>query len=64
MKNPYISLLRTSWGYARSEKRKLVTVYLMFVGANIIFSMHPLLLGWFISKVQNDTQHILRFALM
>ena len=62
MKNPYISLLRTSWGYASSEKRKLVTVYLMFVGANIIFSMHPLLLGWFISKVQNDTQHILRFA--
>jgi ABC-type multidrug transport system fused ATPase/permease subunit len=62
MKNPYISLLRTSWHYARSEKKKLVLVYLMFIGANIIFSMNPLLLGWFVNKVQNDTDRILHFA--
>lgn len=62
MKNPYLSLLSTSWRYARSERKKLVVVYLMFIGANIIFSMHPLLLGWFVNKVQNDTSRILHFA--
>jgi ABC-type multidrug transport system fused ATPase/permease subunit len=62
MKNPYISLLRASWHYARSEKKKLVLTYLMFIGANIIFSMNPLLLGWFVNKVQNDTSRILYFA--
>lgn len=62
MKNPYLSLLSISWKYARSERRKLVLVYIMFVGANVIFSMNPLLLGWFVSKVQSDTSAILKNA--
>jgi ATP-binding cassette, subfamily B, bacterial len=62
MRNPYISLLRSSWKYARSERRKLVLVYLMFVGANIVFSMQPLLLGWFVNKAQTDTTRVLYFA--
>jgi ATP-binding cassette, subfamily B, bacterial len=62
MKNPYISLLGSSWKYARSERKKLVLVYLMFVGANIIFSMQPLLLGWFVNKAQTDTSRVLHFA--
>lgn len=62
MKNPYISLLRSAWKYARSERKKLVLVYLMFVGANIIFSMQPLLLGWFVNKAQTDTSRVLYFA--
>jgi len=62
MKNPYISLLRTSWKYARSERKKLVLVYLMFGGANIIFSLNPLMLGWFVNKVQSDTSRILYYA--
>ena len=62
MKNPYISLLRSAWKYARSEKKKLILVYLMFVGANIIFSIHPLLLGWFVNKAQSDTTRVLHFA--
>ena len=62
MKNPYISLLSSAWKYARSEKKKLVLVYVMFVGANIIFSMQPLLLGWFVNKAQTDTTQVLHFA--
>jgi ABC-type multidrug transport system fused ATPase/permease subunit len=62
MKNPYISLLSTSWKYARSERKKLVLAYLMFVGANIVFSINPLMLGWFVNKVQSDTSRILYYA--
>ena len=62
MKNPYISLLRSAWKYARSERKKLILVYLMFVGANVIFSMQPLLLGWFVNKAQTDTSRVLHFA--
>lgn len=64
MPNPYISLLRTSWKYARSDRKKLVLVYLMFVGANIISSLNPLLLGWFVNKIQSDTSRILYFAFL
>lgn len=64
MKNPYISLLRTSWKYAGRERKKLALIYVMFIGANVIFSLNPLLLGWFIGKAQNDTSKILQFALM
>jgi len=62
MKNPYISLLRSAWKYARSERKQLILVYLMFVGANVIFSMQPLLLGWFVNKAQTDTSRVLHFA--
>lgn len=62
MKNPYISLLRCAWKYAGSERTKLVWVYAMFVGANVIFSMQPLLLGWFVNKAQTDTSRVLYFA--
>jgi ATP-binding cassette, subfamily B, bacterial len=62
MKNPYISLLRSAWKYAHSERKKLILVYLMFVGANVIFSMQPLLLGWFVNKAQTDSSRVLHFA--
>lgn len=42
----------------------MLLVYLMFIGANILFSLNPLVLGWFVSKAQNDTTHILQFAFM
>ena len=64
MKNPYVSLLKTSWKYARSERKKLVLVYVMFVLANIIFSMQPLLLGWFVNKLQSDTSDIFKYSFM
>lgn len=64
MKNPYLSLLRTAWTYARFERKKLVLIYLMFIGANVLFSLQPLLLGWFVGKAQNDTSRVLQFAAM
>jgi ATP-binding cassette subfamily B protein len=60
MKNPYISLLQTSWKYAQRERRKFVLVYFLFICANIIFSLNPLLFGWFIGKVESDSAHMLK----
>jgi ATP-binding cassette subfamily B protein len=62
MANPYVSLLQMSWRYARRERRKMVLVYIMFVCANVIFSLNPILYGWFIDKIQRDTGRVLHFT--
>jgi ABC-type multidrug transport system fused ATPase/permease subunit len=64
MANPYISLLKTSWRYARHERKKYLLVYAMFVCSSIAFAMYPVLFGWFIGKAQQDTQRVLYFALL
>ncbi|MBS1562773.1 MAG: ABC transporter ATP-binding protein [Bacteroidetes bacterium] len=64
MSNPYISLLRTAWKYAGKERKKFVLIYGMFICANVIFSMNPLLLGWFINKAQQDSARIPHYVLM
>ena len=52
MTNPYISLMKTAWRYARQEKRQYVLVYSLFVLAGCTFAMYPLLFGWFINALQ------------
>jgi len=64
MANPYISLLRTAWRYARRERKKYVLVYAMFIAANLVYSVNPILFGWFIGKVQQDSGHVLHYALI
>lgn len=64
MKNPYLSLLKTAWTYARTERKKYLLVYALFIGANLIFSLNPLLFGWFVGKVQNDTQQVFHYTLL
>jgi len=63
MRNPYLSLLKTCWKYAGTQRRKFVAIYAMFICANIIFSMNPLLLGWFISKAQSNPSRIPQYTL-
>ncbi|MDI9870471.1 ABC transporter ATP-binding protein [Flectobacillus roseus] len=50
--NPYISLLKIAWQYARQEKKRFLLVYALFIVANIIFSLNPIWYGWFIDKIQ------------
>jgi ATP-binding cassette subfamily B protein len=64
MTNPYISLLRTAWRYARQEKKKYVLVYTMFIASNVVFSLNPLLFGWFLDRLQHDSHHVLHNALL
>ena len=64
MPNPYISLLKTAWKYARHERKKYLLVYVLFFLANVTFSLNPVLFGWFIGKIQQDSAHLPRYALM
>lgn len=36
----------------------------MFVAANIIAAMNPILFGWFVGNLQKDTQHVLNYTLL
>jgi len=59
MRNPYISLLITAWRYARQQKKRYLLVYGMFVVANIVLALHPLLYGWFVESIQKDSAAVL-----
>lgn len=52
MRNPYLSLLRTAWKYARHKKRRFILIYSMFLVANIVVATNPLFYGWFINRLQ------------
>jgi ATP-binding cassette, subfamily B, bacterial len=60
MPNPYLSLLKTAWRYARTERKKFVLVYSLFVCANVVSAIEPILYGWFINQVQSDNNNILK----
>lgn len=64
MKNPYLSLLRTAWTFAGTRRKTYVLVYLMFIGANLVAALNPLVFGWFVARVQTDTQQVLRYTLL
>ena len=64
MANPYISLLRTTWRYARGERKKYLLVYSMFAFENVIVAINPLLLGWFVGLIQRDTSQVLKYAMI
>lgn len=52
MRNPYFSLLRQAWNYARNERKRYLVIYGMFVMANIIIAINPLFYGWFVNSLQ------------
>lgn len=62
MQNPYLSLLRTAWQYARQEKRQYVLVYILFILANVVGAMHPLLFGWFVDSIQQKNAAVPQIA--
>jgi ATP-binding cassette, subfamily B, bacterial len=60
MRNPYTSLLKTSWKYARQQKPLFVLIYFMFVISNIIIAVNPLFYGWFVNELQLNGSDVLR----
>jgi len=60
--NPYISLMRTAWQYARQEKKQYVGVYSLFILSGGIFALYPLLYGWFINAMQKSENGLLHYA--
>ncbi len=59
MKNPYFSLLRTAWRYARKEKGLYLFIYFLFICANVASALNPLLYGWFINALQKDSSSVI-----
>jgi ATP-binding cassette subfamily B protein len=64
LQNPYFSLLRTAWRYARAERKRYVLIYTLFLCANFVFGSYPLLLGWFIDKIQRRQEQIPHYVLI
>jgi ATP-binding cassette subfamily B protein len=64
LQNPYFSLLRTAWRYARTERKRYVFIYALFLGANFVYCSYPLLLGWFIDKIQRRQDQIPHYVLL
>ncbi len=62
MANPYISLMKTAWQYARQEKKQYVLVYSLFILAGGDICTLPLLYGWFINSLQKEGAGLLHYA--
>jgi ATP-binding cassette, subfamily B, bacterial len=60
VRNPYFSLLKTAWKYARHEKRRFVVVYGMFIAATVIVAINPLFYGWFVNELQLEGTNALK----
>lgn len=60
MQNPYIVLLRTAWRYAREQKNRYLWVYSLFVLANVVYALNPLLYGWFVEAIQKEGMGVVR----
>jgi ABC-type multidrug transport system fused ATPase/permease subunit len=54
MTNPYWSLMRTAWHYARDQRRHYVLIYAMFLASNVLSAFEPIIWGWFINALQRD----------
>ncbi len=60
MNNPYFSLLRTAWRYAQQQKGRYLLVYGLFIMANVVAALSPLLYGWFIESIQKEGSEVIR----
>lgn len=64
MTNPYVYLLKTSWHYAGKEKKKYLLIYFLFICSSLVFAVYPVLLGWFIDRMQRNTQDLVQTAMI
>ncbi len=47
-----------------AERKRYVLIYAMFLGANLVYCSYPLLLGWFIDKIQRRQDQIPHFVVI
>jgi ABC-type multidrug transport system fused ATPase/permease subunit len=64
MKNPYSTLLKASWKYAGKGRPQFILIYSMFICANVLYSLNPLLLGWFVGKIQQGNVNVIHYTLI
>lgn len=58
--NPYISLMKTAWKYAKEEKKKYVSIYIRFALSNLVYALDPVIWGLFINQLQLQGADILQ----
>jgi len=63
-RNPYFSLLRTAWIYARDRQKRYLLIYSMFIISNLVSALKPIIWGLFINELQKQGVEVLRFAWM
>lgn len=52
--NPFVHLSRTVWQHAGDRRRTILTFVGMFVVANVIWGLEPLMVGYFFNLVQTQ----------
>ncbi len=58
-KNPYVSMMRTAWKYAKDERRQYAQIYSMFAISNLFDAVNPIIWGWFINELQRKGSAII-----
>ncbi len=64
MNHPYVALLKTAWKFAGHERKRYLLTYSMFIVSNIIVASHPLLYGWFVDGLQQQSSPVLQYTWM
>lgn len=64
MSNSYIYLLRIAWKHSLKEHKTFLIVYAMQAMATLLNAADPILLGWFIGKIQSDYMNVKNHALI
>jgi ATP-binding cassette subfamily B protein len=62
MTNPYFSLMKTGWQYARGDKKQYLLIYTLFIMASALFALFPIVYGNFINSIQKEGFHHLHEA--
>jgi ATP-binding cassette, subfamily B, bacterial len=62
--NPYFSLLRIAWKYAREEQRKYIGIYVLFMFSNIAMALYPIIWGMYVNEIQKSGANVLRSSVM
>ncbi len=61
-KNPYLSLMRTAWHYAKGEKKKYALIYTLFSLSSAGAALYPIFWGLFINELQKEGVNALRYV--
>ncbi len=62
MQNPYIHLLQTCWRFAREQRTMYLITYLLFVLANSIYMVQPLVFGQLLNTLQENPSDVFQQA--
>ncbi len=61
-RNPYLSLMKTAWHYAKDQRKRYLSIYSMFLLSNLAMSATPIIWGLFINELQKEGIDALRSA--